>query len=227
MTAAAHEFKAVLFDLDGTLLDSLDDIASAANAVLTACGHPAHPVASYRQFIGDGVPNLFRRALPTQAVTDDLLEACASRFRDSYAASWNQQSRPYYGITALLEKLVARGLVLAVLSNKPHAFTTQCVDHYFPAVPFQAVAGDRPPLPRKPDPASALAIARQLGHPPRDFLYVGDSSVDMLTATRAGMYPVGVSWGFREVAELRDHGAKVILDDPLQLLELIDGPDRP
>lgn len=212
---------AVLFDLDGTLLNTLGDIAAAANRVLAESGFPPHPDESYKQFIGSGVRMLFHRALPPDADTDDQIEHCVLRFLHAYNEGWNIRTRPYDGIPELLDELARRDIALTVLSNKPDAFTRRCVEFYFARRPFRAVSGDRPDRPRKPDPAGALAIAHDLAITPDRFLYLGDSSVDMQTGHRAGMHPVGVSWGFRSVDELREHGAEAIVDHPGELLRLI------
>ena len=214
---------AVLFDLDGTLLDTLEDIASAVNAVLEHEGFPAHPAAAYRQFIGDGAPMLFRPALPEGKAPPELIARCLSRFQDAYGQCWNIRTRPYEGVPELLDELTRRGLALAVLSNKPDEFTQRCVEHYFSAWPIRAVIGQRADLPRKPDPAGAWEISRRLGISPEAFLYLGDSSVDMKTARSAGMRSIGASWGFRSVDELRSNGAEVIIDHPSELIAVLAG----
>lgn len=214
---------AVIFDVDGTLLNTLGDMADAANRVLAESGFPTHPDESYKQYIGSGVRVLFDRALPPGADTDDQVECCVSRFLDVYGECWNIRTRPYDGIPELLDELARRDIALAVLSNKPDAFTRRCVEFYFARQPFRVVSGDRPDRPRKPDPSGALAIAHDLAIPPDRFLYLGDSSVDMQTGHRAGMHPIGASWGFRSVDELREHGAEAIVDHPSDLLHLI-GP---
>lgn len=217
----ATAFRAVLFDLDGTLLDTLEDIGRSANESLQALGYPPHPIDAYRQFIGDGIGNLFARALPAGVRGDGIVDRCVDGFRETYGRGWNVATRPYDGIPEVLDALSARALGLAVLSNKPDAFTRQCVDEYLSKWPFRFVFGDRAGVPRKPDPAGALEIASGLGVPPAAVLYVGDSSVDMATATRAGMFPVGVAWGFRSAEELRAHGAARVIEQPLELLGLL------
>ena len=144
--------RAVLFDLDGTLLDTLEDIARSANEVLQGLGLPPHPIDAYRRFIGDGVGNLFQRAFPTGVEDAGLVERCVEGFRETYGRGWNVASRPYDGIPELLDGIVSRGLGMAVLSNKPDVFTRQCVDEYLARWPFRAVFGDREGVPRKPDP---------------------------------------------------------------------------
>ena len=215
--------QAVLFDLDGTLLDTLADIASAANAALALESMPTHPAAAYRQFIGDGVDMLFRRALPPDQDHDDArIIRCVAHFHATYATSWNIASEPYPGIADLLDALAARRLPLAILSNKPDEFTRLCAEFYLSGWTWQAIVGQREGVPRKPDPTAALLIAEQIGIAPTNIVYVGDSSVDMRTARASGMKAVGVSWGFRSVEELRATGALAIIDHPSDLLPLLD-----
>ena len=155
-----------------------------------------------------------------------LVARCVEGFRGTYGRGWNVETRPYDGIPELLDALVSRSLGLAVLSNKPDAFTRQCVDAYLPSWPFRAVFGDREGVPRKPDPAGALEAAGRLGVPPAAIVYVGDSSVDMTTARRAGMIPVGAAWGFRTEDELAPSGARKVIAHPLELLEFLDSEEH-
>lgn len=215
-------YRAVLFDLDGTLLDSLHDIADAANAVLERRGFSTHPHEDYRRFIGDGVDTLFRRALPPERAEPELLRRCVTDFGNTYAQVWNVKTRPYEGIPPLLDALESLGVTLAVLSNKPDEFTRRCVAHYLSVWPIRAAFGERPGVPRKPDPAGALEIAGLVDIPTSAFLYVGDTAVDMETARRAGMTPIGAAWGFRSAEELRSAGAGAIIESPLELLRFLD-----
>ena len=137
--------------------------------------------------------------------------------------SWNVHTKPYEGIPELLDALAARGLKMAVLSNKPDEFTKRCVDEYFGLGRFEAVLGQREGVARKPDPAGALEIAERLGLPPECFVYLGDTAVDMQTAQSAGMYAVGVLWGFRPLEELREGGARAVIRQPMELIGLLDG----
>jgi phosphoglycolate phosphatase len=219
--------RAVLFDLDGTLLDTLEDIGRSANEVLSGVGLPTHPIDAYRRFIGDGVANLFRRAIPAGMADPGLVARCVEGFRESYGRGWNVASRPYPGIPELLDGLVARGLGMAVLSNKPDRFTRRCVEEYLARWPFRAVLGDREGVPRKPDPGGALDVAGRLGVAPGEVAYLGDSSVDMATARGAGMIPVGAAWGFRTEDELRSSGAAEVVSHPAELLALIDRAGGP
>ena len=214
---------AVIFDLDGTLIDSLRDIAESMNRTLAHLGYPGHPVAAYRTYVGDGVKQLVRRALPHGA-SDESVAAFLAAYRADYAKSWRIHTRPYSGIDALLADLVDRGIPMAVLSNKPDPVTRLCVEHFFPEVPFIAVHGQREDVPRKPDPTAALAIAAAMNRPPAACVFVGDTSTDMQTAVAAGMLAAGVTWGFRGEEELEQHGADLIAREPGALLGLFAPP---
>ena len=212
--------KAVVFDLDGTLADTLEDLAASANHALHQLGVPTHPTAAFRQYVGDGVVVLARRVLPPGR--DDLVEPAIEGFRRHYAEHWSDRTRPYEGVPELLDGLAARGIPMAVLSNKPDDFTREMVAAFFGRWDFRAVVGHRRDCPPKPDPAGATAVARALAVPPADCLYVGDTHTDMRTAVAAGMVPIGVSWGFRDREELVAHGARVVIDTPTDLLRLVD-----
>jgi phosphoglycolate phosphatase len=214
-------YRAVVFDLDGTLLDTLADIAGAMNRVLRRLGLPEHPVAAYKYWVGEGISVLVERVLPADRADAATRAACAAAMRAEYGAHWAVASSPYPEIPALLDALTARGMALAVLSNKPDDLARRCVAHYLPRWPFAVVMGEEPRRPRKPDPAGALEIARQLAIPPRECIYLGDTGTDMQTAVAAGMYPVGALWGFREAAELRAAGAAVLIARPPELLRLL------
>jgi phosphoglycolate phosphatase len=214
--------RAVLFDLDGTLLDSLQDLATSMNLTLSTHGFPAHPVAAYRYFVGEGVDELARHAAP--AGTDPATrKALVVEMRAHYQQTWARCTRPYAGIPELLDELTSRGLVLAVLSNKPEDLARLMVSQLLPRWRFAAVVGASPRFPRKPDPSSAKAIAAELELAAGDFFYLGDSAVDMRTAVGAGMRPAGALWGFRDADELRAGGARWLLDAPLELISLVDG----
>lgn len=215
----SFSYQAAIFDLDGTLLDSIGDLTACMNTTLRAMGYPEHPVTAYRTFIGDGASVLVERALPESARTPEIIQACLTLFREHYAQGWNIHSHLYPGIADMLDTLVARGVRLAILSNKPHAFTVQCADHYLAQWPFEAVRGEQTGTPKKPDPAGALHITQAMSLDPPQFIFLGDSGVDMSTARAAGLFPIGVTWGYRDRAELRQAGAKRIIDAPRQLLE--------
>jgi phosphoglycolate phosphatase len=216
------KFKAVLFDLDGTLLNTLDDLADSMNSALEQMGFPGHPVASYKVFVGDGVEVLVRRALPADHLDEATVTDCVRAMRREYDRRMFDKTRPYPGIPELLDGLTKKNVVLGVLSNKPDGPTRTIVGQMLPRWKFAAVAGQRPGVHKKPDPSGALAIARDLNLAPADFLYLGDTSTDMKTAVSAGMYPVGAAWGFRDERELRESGAKAVATYPTDVLPLID-----
>lgn len=215
MTAAA-----VIFDLDGTLVDSLGDIADAANHALAQLGLPPHREEDYARFVGEGVDRLVEKVLGPGAA--HRREELLAIFRPYYGAHMMDRSRPFPGIPEVLAELAARGVRLAVLSNKPEAATQRMVTALFPSAPFAIVAGDVPHLPRKPDPGRALAMAAELGVAPARCLFVGDTRIDVLTAAGAGMVPIGVSWGFRPRAELTEAGARVVIDHASELMSCLN-----
>jgi len=210
--------SAVLFDLDGTLVDSLADIGDSMNTVLAELGLPTHTPEVYRVLVGDGARALAQRALPqdAQGRLDDVL----ARYKAHYDAHPVVKSRPYPGIVSMLEALVAQGVPLAVVTNKPHDLAVEIVARLLPGVPFVAVLGQRDGVPHKPDPAGPLSIARGLGIDPTTAIFVGDTDTDMRTANNAGMVAVGVLWGFRGEQELVAHGARHIVRAPLEILSL-------
>ena len=209
----------MLFDLDGTLADTLADLANATNHALTALGCPTHPLAAYRYFVGDGARNLCLRVLPAdrQHLADDVLRLMLAH----YEAHCFDKTRLYPGIPELVAALHGRGLKSAVLSNKPDAFTKRMIERYFRPSPFDIVRGQTANVPLKPDPTVARQIAAELEIPPAQWLYLGDTNTDMLTARNAGMCAVGVLWGFRERAELVESGAQVLVATPAEVLTLL------
>jgi phosphoglycolate phosphatase len=212
--------EAVVFDLDGTLADTLRDVAEAMNRALAAHGMPPHPPAHYRALIGGGARDLVTKIVPPDAGSQAQADAVLAAFRSDYWGRLIVHTRAYPGIDELLAELARRGLKLAVLSNKPDAPTREIVRALFSGVPFAAVYGERPPLPRKPDPTTALALAQELGVAPERCAFVGDSQVDVSTALAAGMLPVAVLWGFRDRPELEASGARLLIAEPRELLAL-------
>ncbi|ATB43948.1 phosphoglycolate phosphatase [Cystobacter fuscus] len=213
----SHSLRAALFDLDGTLLDSLHGIGAAMNHALSTHGLPPHPLAAYRHFVGEGAQVLVARAVPEAHA--HAREAVLATYRAFYAEHMLDQTRPFPGILPLLERLADEGVKLAVLSNKPDAATRRLVAELLPGVRFAAVYGERVGVPRKPDPTAALGMAAELGVDPSGCAFIGDTSVDMDTARAAGMYGVGVTWGFRDEQELRTHRARVIARSVEELLQ--------
>ena len=209
--------SAIIFDLDGTLIDSLADLAEAINRMLDEHDYPRRDLAVFPEFIGDGMRKLVERALPEEVRTDAIIDACVLDYQRHYETLWHDQTVPYPGIVEVLAELRRRGVPLGVLSNKPQRFTELCCTHFFPDC-FDLVLGARESVPRKPHPAAASDISERFGLPLANCAYVGDSGIDMEFATRAGMHGIGVRWGFRGEAELRANGARVIISDPAELL---------
>lgn len=214
-------FKAVIFDLDGTLLNTIEDIADAANAVLQRRGFPQHDLKTYKHYVGEGIEKLVERALPDTVTGSELVHQCVAAMRQEYRSRWHNKTRSYDGIPELLDRLVDRGIRLTILSNKPDDFTKMMVESFLPQWHFEMVQGADSSIPRKPDPSAALRIARTLAVPENEFLFVGDSGIDMQTSVAAGMFPVGALWGFRTAEELIANGARALLGKPLELLELL------
>lgn len=208
--------RAILFDLDGTLIDSLPEIGGSMNAALERLGHPVHSLPDYRHLVGQGLVRLVERALP-ETHQDQLEEAC-ELFRELYGERVTQ-SQLYAGIPELLEGVAALGLPQALCSNKPHAMTEQVAAERLAGWTWAGVEGERPGRPRKPDPAAALELAERIGVAPGEVAFVGDTKTDMETGVNAGMVPVGVLWGFRDRAELESHGAQLVVTRPPELLE--------
>lgn len=220
-------YRAVLFDLDGTLLDTLEDLANSMNAVLSRNGLATHNLAAYKRMVGDGVRMLVTRALPEARRGDETVTTLVAEMREEYGRRQLQNTRPYPGVPELLNALASRHIPMAILSNKPHTATLAVVAALLSAWRFDAVQGESPETPRKPDPMGAIRIASSLGIPPEQFLYLGDTDTDMKTANGAGMLAVGALWGFREGEELLAHGASRLIDTPLQLLDCLDFASPP
>jgi phosphoglycolate phosphatase len=215
--------RAVLFDLDGTLLDTLEDLGRSTNTVLAREKLPLHTLPSYKQFVGEGITMLVRRSVPKEASGDEaLVGRLVSALKKEYAAHCTDATHVYGGVSELLAKLSEKGIATAVLSNKPDDMVQRLLKHYLFSVSFDAVMGAGDSFPRKPDPSGALDIAQRLRILPEDFIFLGDSKTDMETATAAGMYPVGALWGFRGADELLAYGAKALIKHPSELIALLN-----
>lgn len=212
--------EAIIFDLDGTLTYTLQDIADAMNYALRLHGLTEHPLDAYRMMVGNGAHKLAERAT---AGHPELTEAVLSDYQHQYETHSQVTTRPYDGMPETLHALEAMGIPLCVLSNKPDADTVNVVHWYFPEIGWHIVRGQRPGVPVKPDPTAAHAILAELGTDPAKCFYVGDSSVDMETAHAAGMVAIGAAWGFRDRAELEAYNARFIIDDPRELIALAQG----
>ncbi len=213
----------VIFDLDGTLINSLEDLADAANAALAGFGYPVHRLDAYRHFVGNGLETLMRRALPAGEAErlGPGFAAVLDAVREIYGNAWDVKTVPYPDVSDLPAELAAYGIPSSVLSNKPDPWTGAVVRRFFPDAPFVTVRGALPGVPLKPDPTAALHTAAEMGLAADRLFLVGDSDVDILTAVRAGMFAVGVTWGFRDAQELREAGARAVIDKPEELLPLV------
>lgn len=210
-----------VFDLDGTLLDTLADIAAACNTVLARHGYPQHPLAAYAAMVGDGFAMLLRRAAPRDRPPDqEELAALTKEARAVYAGRMTAETRPYPQMPETLAMLAEQGKNLGVLSNKPDNLVCGLIAHYFPDIPFWAVRGALPDQPLKPDPACLLAMLAKAGATAAEACYIGDSNVDMLTAKNAATAGIGAAWGFRGEAELLAAGATLVINQPQELLSL-------
>lgn len=207
---------AAVFDLDGTLLDTIDDLAYAVNTALTENGFPTHPREAYYYFVGNGARTLVQRALPKD-VEKTVFETVYARYSELYEAHWNVFTKPYDGILDLLAALRADGVPLGVVSNKVHDRTLEVIDTYFPNT-FDAVFGNRPGVPLKPDPAGVFDALAALDCDPSHAFYLGDTGVDIETGKRAGIYSAGALWGFRTADELTQAGADILCASPSDAL---------
>lgn len=210
----------IIFDLDGTLVDTIEDIGDAANEMLAHYGLPPHDTTRYVQWIGSGAVKFVERALNQYQVPDDL-QTCVAVFREIYGRNLHNKSRLYDGYPAVLDELARKGIRLSILSNKPDYLTRQVAEHFLSGWPFHPVFGQREEVPRKPDPAAAIEIAELLNLEADRILFVGDSDNDFLTALAAGMVPVGVTWGYGKREDERLNGQVTWVDHPRQLLSLI------
>jgi phosphoglycolate phosphatase len=213
--------EAILFDLDGTLLDTLDDLADSGNYVLALNGWPTHPTEAYRYFVGNGAATLVRRITPEEARTPDELERAGRIFEERYKAHALDKTRPYDGIAETLSEVKRRGVRIAVTSNKPDESTRHTVSHFFGEGFFDFVIGNRPGKPLKPDPAVAITAMKALGASPERCLFVGDTGIDMKTAKNACCVAIGVTWGFRTREELLENGADRLIDSPEEIIALL------
>lgn len=213
-------YPAIIFDLDGTLAYTLDDIAGSMNRILASHGYTELHVEDYRLLVGRGLDNLVKTALPEHARHPEIVNTCLHQMINDYDKNCLVTTRLYEGINEVLHQLQISGVKMAVFSNKAEHLTIKIVKTLLQDINFISITGARPDLPRKPDPSGAWQICKLMNVSPGETVYVGDSDVDMITGIRAGMYPVGVAWGFRSREELLYNGAAVIVDNPFQILEL-------
>lgn len=210
--------KAFIFDLDGTLVDSLADLATAVNRMLDDNGYPRCSMELFPLHIGDGMKKLVERALPADKRDPQNVVRCAAEYLSHYERCWHDETHVYDGMAEAVAGLRARGVRLGVISNKPHRFTVLCSEFFFPNGSFEIILGQREGIARKPDPAGGIELARLMGLAPSECAYIGDSGVDMEFGTAIGMRRIGVLWGFRDRAELVASGTEVLIEHPGELL---------
>ena len=212
--------KAVLFDLDGTLANSIEDLACSTERSLEKLGFPGHELAEYKYFVGDGIPKLIERALPESRRDEKTITTCLELFMEDYRVHYHDKTKAYDGVREMLADLKKNGLKLAVISNKAQEMAEKVVTNLFGDV-FDFVAGKREGYKTKPDPALTLLVINSLGVSPAECILAGDSGMDMAAAVNAGALPVGVLWGFRTAEELRENGAEYLMSAPAEITELI------
>lgn len=212
--------KAIVFDLDGTLLDTVGDIAAALNRALAACGLPTHEQKMVETFLGGGIRDAVMKATP-EGTGQEVIERVLDLYRDDYVAHCTEKTRLYDGVREMVDCLAAQGFEMAVLSNKTEATAQKIVAHFFPNGEFKAVFGRAADRPLKPHPDAAKPVLEVLALPPEEIAYVGDSNTDILFAKAVGMLPVATPWGYRSREELVEAGAELIAEHPMELLELI------
>lgn len=215
------KFKGIIFDLDGTLLDTLEDLADSVNAILAGLNLPQHSLDDYRYHVGRGMRSLITNVLPAEMRSDKLLNECVARMFAEYGKRWDAKTRLYEGIDGLLDTLTAHNIPMSIVSNKEHHFTLRVTEKFLGRWKFSAVFGEREGVARKPDPVSLFEAAGIMELKCEDILCLGDSGSDMAAALNAGMYPVGALWGFRDADELLVHGAKVLVKHPVEVAELL------
>ncbi len=213
--------KLVIFDLDGTLLNSLQDLAASTNYALRQHGYPTHELPAFRYFVGNGINKLLERALPEKERTHENMLKIREDFMAYYAEHKADFTAPYDGICELLKTLKRHHVLLAVASNKYHAATRELIPEYFGEGLFDFVYGQREGIPVKPDPTIVFDIMKEAGGSKEEVLYVGDSGVDMQTAVNSGVTSVGVTWGFRDRKELQENGAQYIADEPYEIMKWV------
>jgi len=215
------KYQGIIFDLDGTLLDTIEDLSDSLNYALSSFGYPGHSCSTYKKMIGEGVHNLIECSLPKGNYDSTVFANVLKLFLKTYKENYMKKTKPYDGICEMLSSLSKMGIKIGVNSNKRADYTNSLVEKYFADIPFIEVFGEREGIPKKPDPVAALEIAGLMELPPERVLYVGDSKTDIQTGFNAGMDTVGVLWGFRDFEELTTEGAAYIIEKPNEILTKI------
>ena len=214
--------KGIIFDLDGTLLNSIEDLAESMNIVLNNNGFPTHEIHIYEKFIGNGILSLVKNALPDSHNDEDTIIEYFDSMYEIYTSNCTNKTKPYDGVSELLEVLTSRNIKIAVLSNKADELTKKAVDTLLSNWNFESIHGLTEETTKKPNPIKALEICEAMGNSPKEMIFVGDSGIDIETGVNAGMITIGVTWGFRSKEELIQSGADHIIDHPLDLLEILE-----
>lgn len=212
--------KAVLFDLDGTLVDTLGDLSKGVNAELSKRGYPTHPKDAFKIFVGNGIPKMVERAAPAD-IAPEVLKEITDSFVAYYSVHYADYTEAYSGTTELISAVKEKGLKVAVVTNKAQGPAELVVNKFF-GDSFDLIFGQKPGIPAKPDPTAALLAMKELGVTPNECVFMGDTGIDVETGVNSGAYPVGVLWGFRDEAELKGAGAKELIENPLELISIID-----
>lgn len=213
--------QGIIFDLDGTLIDSIPDITTSANQLLQNHGFVTHEASDYTRWIGNGARKLLERAIP-EGIDGQTMDRMLEEYLDLYSENCTRGTMVYEGIAGLLEFLARQKIPFSILTNKPHEVTQKVVKHYFPDIDFRFILGQRNGFPRKPDPSVALKIASGLKCVPSNMLFIGDSDTDMRTGKSAGMMPVGVTWGYGSVDSLLQAGCEQTVNSANELIQWID-----
>lgn len=213
------KYKGIIFDLDGTLLDTIQDISDSANEVLTLYGYPNFTYDEYKLKVGNGLRNLFENSVP-KGTDNQVLEEAYKLFLESYDKNYQNKTLPYEGIEEMLDEIDKMGIKIGINSNKKNDYTYKLAMKFFKSIPFVAIFGERNDIPRKPNPTATLEILKFMDFTPDEVLFIGDSKTDIITATNAGMDGMGVLWGFRSYEELNKYGAKYIVSSPKEVVNI-------
>ena len=217
------KYKAAIFDMDGTLINSLEDLADSVNETLAYYNFPTHAIEKYKYFVGNGARKLIQRVLPKEkSVDNNFVDEVIAHYNSCYERRLTNKTKPYDGIIDALKKIKSMKIPIGVCTNKQNFAAIEIVDKLFPKNIFDEVIGDQKGLPRKPDPTKVLKISAQFKVEPKFVAYFGDTSVDMETAHNAGFLSIGVTWGFRPKSELIQSGAEIIIDSPSEIFTNVE-----